>query len=350
MPWLRWPRSRSGPLALALALQGGGAHGAFTWGVLDALLAHEEVALHALSGASAGAMNAVVLAHGLAVGGRDGARAALRDFWHALGTRLPFEWFTVGRRDAPGLAPAAQVALRWSHLVSPYHFNPMGLDPLREIVEAQVDFERLRRASPVKLFVAATHAASGRLRLFREHEINADALLASACLPNLRHSVLIGGEAYWDGAYAANPPLWPLLHDGGADDLLLVLLAPPGATAGAPRSADEIRQRAQELVFIAPLMRELQWLADWRDGSPAAAWPASARERRIRRQRLHLVDGRPTLARLAGETRMITHLPFLEHLRALGHAAAETWWQQHSGLLGQRSSVDLAGLLTGLPA
>ncbi|HJV70432.1 patatin-like phospholipase family protein [Ideonella sp.] len=347
MPWLPWTRLNRRRIPLALALQGGGAHGAFTWGVLDALLARDAIDLRALSGASAGAMNAVVLAHGLAAGGRDGARAALRDFWQTLGTRLPFEWFTVGRREAPGLAPAAQVALRWSQLLSPYQFNPMGLDPLREIIEAQVDFERLRRASPVKLFVAATHAASGRLRLFREHEINADALLASACLPSLHHSVLIDGEAYWDGGYTANPPLWPLLDAGAADDLMIVLLAPPAATTGAPRSADEIRQRAQELAFTAPLMRELQWLADWRDGPPLSAWSASARERRLRRQRLHLVDGRPTLASLAGETRLIAHLPFLEHLRSLGQAAAEGWWQQHGGHLGQRSSLDLAALLNG---
>jgi NTE family protein len=347
MSWLPWSRPRS----LALALQGGGAHGAFTWGVLDALLAHEEISLRAISGASAGAMNAVVLAHGLAHGGREGARAALRTFWHALGTRLPFEWFTVGRRESPGFVPAAQVALRWSRLLSPYQFNPMGLDPLREIVESQVDFERLRRASPIRLFVAATHAASGRLRLFREHEMSVDSLLASACLPNLRHSVLIDGEAYWDGAYAANPPLWPLLHDGAAGDLMIVLLAPPAPGNGAPRGADEIRQRAQDLVFTVPLMRELQWLADWRDGSAGAgAWRVSARERRLRDQRLHLVDGRPALAVLAGETRLIAHLPFLEHLRSMGHAAAQAWWQRHGGLLGRRSSIDLAALLAGVPA
>ncbi|WP_374565802.1 patatin-like phospholipase family protein [Ideonella sp.] len=344
MTWLPWHR----PRPLALALQGGGAHGAFTWGVLDALLAREGVELRAVSGASAGAMNAVVLAHGLAEGGREGARAALRAFWQALGTRLPFEWFTTGGHEAPGFAPAARAALRWVHLVSPYQFNPMGLNPLREIVEAQVDFERLRRASPVRLFVAATHAASGRLRLFREHEISADALLASACLPNLHHSVLIDGEAYWDGAFAANPPLWPLLADTGADDLMLVLLAPPADPGGPPRSADEIRHRAQELAFTAPLMRELQWLADWR--LAPGGWPMSARERRLRRQRLHLVDGRPHLAALAGETRLIAHLPFLEHLRSLGEAAAEAWWGQHGRQLGRESTLDLARLLAGVPA
>jgi NTE family protein len=347
MPWFR---SLSRTPRLSLALQGGGAHGAFTWGVLDALLERDEFELRSVSGASAGAINAVVMAHGLATAGREGARSALRSFWHALGTRLPFEWITVGSHAATGLAPAAKVALRWSQLLSPYQFNPLGLDPLREIVEAQVDFERLRRASPVRLFVATTHAASGRLRMFREHEISADSLLASACLPNLHHSVLIEGEAYWDGGFAANPPLWPLLHSGDADDLMMVLLAPPAAQGGPPRSAHEIRLRAQELAFTAPLMRELQWLADWREATAGPPWPASAHERRLKRQRLHMVDGRPALSALASETRLIAHLPFLEHLRDLGAAAARSWWDRHGGSLGRRSSIDLASLLAGRPA
>jgi NTE family protein len=338
---------RQRPQPLALALQGGGAHGAFTWGVLDALLARPEVHVQALSGASAGAMNAVVLAHGLATGGREGARQALRAFWHALGTRLPFEWLTVGPAEAPGLAPHARAALQWAQWLSPYQFNPLGLDPLREIVQSHVDFERLRRASPVRLFVAATHAASGRLRLFREHELSAQALLASACLPGLHHSVLIDGEAYWDGGYSANPPLWPLIDGGGAADLLMVLLT-PGAVPGPPRTASEIRARAQELAFAAPVMRELQWLADWR--APRSPWLASARERRLRRVRLHRVDGGSALAALAGETRLIAHLPFLQHLHAQGHAAAEAWWAAHGAAIGHRSSMDLQALLAGLPA
>ncbi len=346
MPWF----ARPSPHKLSLALQGGGAHGAFTWGVLDALLQCEDIDLRSLSGASAGAMNAVVLAHGLATGGREGARSALAAFWRTLATRLPFEWFTVGSHAAPGLAPAARAALRWSQVLSPYQFNPMGLDPLREIVEAQVDFERLRRASPVRLFIAATHAASGRLRLFREGEMSADALLASACLPNLHHSVVIEGDAYWDGAFAANPPLWPLLQAGDADDLMIVLLAPSAAHQGPPRSAEEIRLRTQELAFIAPFMRELQWLADWRESPAGPGWLASSRERRLRRQRLHLVDGRPALAALASETRLIVHLPFLEHLRELGAAAARSWQDRHGASLGRRSSIDLASLLAGVPA
>jgi NTE family protein len=339
MPPLPWNR----PRPLALALQGGGAHGAFTWGVLDFLLSQPSLDVRAVSGASAGAMNAVVLAHGLAAGGREGARAALGAFWRALGTRLPFEWLTVGQRESTGLAPHARAALRWTQLLSPYQFNPMGMDPLREIVEAQIDFERLRRASPVRLFVAVTHAASGRLRIFREHELNAQALLASACLPSLHHSVMIDGQAHWDGGYSANPPLWPLADGGGVADLVMVLLTPPSGHQ-APQTAEQIRQRAQELAFTSPLMRELQWLADWRDPG-ALPWPASARERRLRRLRLHLVDGRQALASLAGETRLIAHLPFLEHLHAVGQRAGEAWWAANRQYLGHRESVDLAALL-----
>ncbi|MEK8031391.1 patatin-like phospholipase family protein [Ideonella sp. DXS29W] len=360
MNWSFWRPSSRATAPLSLALQGGGAHGAFTWGVLDALLTQEDFRLHALSGASAGAMNAVVLAHGLLQGGWRGgpdapppsacraARAALRSFWHALGTRLPFGWATTGEGESTSLAPAVRAALRWSQWLSPYQFNPMGLDPLRQIVEDQIDFAALRRASPVELFVATTHAATGRLRLFREHEITADALLASACLPNLHHSVLIDGQAYWDGGFSANPPVWPLVNSAHASDLMLVLLSPPTGHADPPRTAHDIRHQAQELAFHAPLMRELEWLADWRDAP--SGWPASARERRLRHLRLHLVDGRAHLATLAGETRLIAHLPFLEHLRALGEAAGRRWWGEHGRLVGRSSTVDLAAVWEGVAA
>lgn len=347
MPWSPWQRRCS----LALALQGGGAHGAFTWGVLDALLSHEDLPWNAASGTSAGAMNAVVLAHGLAAGGPKEARAALRRFWEAVGSRLPFEWLTVGNTEAPGLSPAARAALHWSQWWSPYDFNPLGMDPLRQIVESQIDFDRLRRASPIRLFIATTHASSGRMRLFREHELSADALLASACLPNLAHSVLIEGQAYWDGAWAANPPLWPLIHHAQATDVVLVLLAAPAHSDLPPRSADDIRHQMQNLAFVAPLMRELQWLAEWRQTASASSrWLGSARERRLRGLRLHLVDGRPLLSHLAGETRMIPLLAFLEHLHNLGVQAAENWWLSHGPSLGRRSSIDLEALLGDPPA
>ena len=173
----------SAPPTINLALQGGGAHGAFTWGVLDALLEDGRVRFDGISGTSAGAMNAVVMAHGLLAGGRDGARAALQTFWNAVAASAPAE-LTTASADGTSvrLTPMARLMLQWSHYFSPKQINPFDLNPVRGIVDAQIDFERLRAASPVRLFIAATHANSGKLRLFRETEVSTDALLASACL------------------------------------------------------------------------------------------------------------------------------------------------------------------------
>ena len=198
-------RTRATARPLSLALQGGGAHGAFTWGVLDALLEDGRFDLCGASGTSAGAMNAVVLAHGLLVGGRDGAREALSRFWSAVGGNASLLHVGAGASDGRP-SPMASLMLQWSGFLAPAQFNPMGYDPLRDIVEAQVDFERLRAEPGFDLFIAATHANTGRLRLFRTAEISADAVLASACLPALYQAVEIDGEPYWDGAFAANPP------------------------------------------------------------------------------------------------------------------------------------------------
>ncbi|MGH8829606.1 MAG: patatin-like phospholipase family protein, partial [Polaromonas sp.] len=194
-----------------LALQGGGAHGAFTWGVLDGLLEDGRMDFEGVSGTSAGAMNAAVLANGLMSGGRDGARAALEKFWTGVADSLPFE-VAVPSMDGQNvsLLPALKLMLHWAHYFSPQQLNPLDLNPLRDILCAQVDFERLRTHSPVKLFIAATHANSGKVRLFRSPEISADSLLASACLPTMARPVEIDGEPYWDGGYSANPAVYPL--------------------------------------------------------------------------------------------------------------------------------------------
>jgi NTE family protein len=331
---------RSRP-ALALALQGGGAHGAYTWGVLDRLLEAGRGHVAAASGTSAGAMNAVVLAHGLMTGGPDGARAALQAFWRAIGTRLPFELVTVGSAERPGLAPAARALLHWTQLLSPYQFNPLGLNPLREVLAEQIDFERLRAASPVRLFIAATHANSGRLRLFGNAELSVDALLASACLPTLQHAVVIDGEPYWDGGYSANPALFPLVYDDGPADLLIVSLTPL-RHAATPASADEIRARALEFAFNATFLRETQLLAEACAQARRSWWPGGALERRLRRLRTHLIDAHDDLGELPAETRLIAHLPFLERLRDLGRARAQRWLDEAGTAVGRHASVDLA--------
>lgn len=326
-------------IPIGLALQGGGAHGAFTWGVLDRLLEDGRCRIDAISGTSAGAMNAIALAQGWMDGGRDGARAALDRFWHAVGTRVPFEWLTIGSAERPGLTPAALAWLHWARLFSPYQLNPLDVNPLRDVLAEQIDFERLRTRSPMRLFVAATQAATGRLRLFETHELSVDAALASACLPTLHRAVEIDGEPYWDGGYSANPALFPLVRSGIAD-MLVVCLAPL-EHPGLPRSAEEIRSRALELAFNAGYLRESQLLADACAEARASWWPFGRLERRLRRLRTHRIDAHEDLAELPGETRLIAHLPFLERLRDLGRARAAHWLAAHGGALGRRASANL---------
>jgi NTE family protein len=334
------------PRLLNLALQGGGAHGAFTWGVLDALLEDGRIGVDGLSGTSAGAMNAVVLAHGWMTGGRDGARAALRRFWTRLADSMPLD---VTRHDADGgvrLAPAVKLWMAWAHYVTPAQFNPLDVNPLRQLLADQVDFERLRRDCPFRLFVAATHADSGRLRLFGARELSVDAVLASGCLPTVFHAPRIDGQTYWDGGYAANPAVYPLLHGGRSLDTLLVLLSsltwPPTQPTDTAR---ELHARVAEIAFTATFRREMQALVReraqrerrswhrWLPRSWSGAEPAS---------RFHLIEAGPELEHLAGETRMAVNAKFFETLHQLGRASAGRWLAQHFDALGRRDSVDLA--------
>ncbi|NRF70923.1 patatin-like phospholipase family protein [Aquincola sp. S2] len=341
---MRWlPALLRRPPSLALALQGGGAHGAFTWGVLDALLERfDEHPIEAISGTSAGAMNAVVLAHGLLDGGAEGARAALARFWHAVGTQLPFEWLTQGGGSETALTPAARWWLQWSRLRSPYQRLTIEPDPLRSLLDAQVDFERLRRSPGPQLHIAATHAQSGRLRLFRRSELTIDGVLASACLPMLQQAVMIDGEPYWDGGYSANPAIFPLLGDGAASDLLIVMLS-PWQLGPLPTTPAEIQQRAMDIGFNATFLREMQAITRAR-AAARRHWWRSRTESRLARLRWHLIDGHETLAPLSPDSRLIAHRPFLEHLRDAGRARALAWLLQHGPSVGRHSSADLGAL------
>lgn len=341
-----WPLNRKTAPSVSLALQGGGAHGAFTWGVLDALL-ERGIEIAAVSGTSAGALNGVVLAHGLAHGGHEGARAALAAFWQAVGSRMPPGWFHDG--DPPGLTTAGRAMFHWARLLSPYQLNPLGINPLRDIVREQVDFDRLRASPGPALFVAATHANSGRLRLFDRDEMTLDAALASACLPALQQAVLIDDEPYWDGGYAANPALFPLCRDAHASDLLVVMLAPL-AYDKLPMTAAQIQQRAAEIAFNATFLREARMLAELQAlARRALPWRASAFERRLARLRLHVIEAEDTLGALPGETRMAAQGPFLQTLFELGRERALAWWRHHGRELGRRSTADFAALF-GEPA
>ena len=335
-----WHRLRSSPSRLNLALQGGGAHGAFTWGVLDALLDDPRVRFEGLSGSSAGAMNAVVFADGWLKGGRDGARQGMADFWTEVGKQMPWGMMTQGAGDAISLSPASKLLANWAGHFSPSQLNPFDLNPLRELLNRQVDFEQLRKRSPFKLFVGTTQANTGKLRVFRENELTVEVLLASACLPKIHHSVEIDGEPYWDGGYSANPAVFPLFHDCDSRDVLLVLLSPL-QREDTPRTMEEIEARIVELAFSANFMREMRMFADAADFSRPAFPTLGRLERRLQKMRFHMIDSSRLVSLQRTETKLLAHGPFLELLRGQGRERATAWLSDHSDGVGRRSTVDV---------
>ncbi len=333
-----------------LALQGGGAHGAFTWGVLDRLLEDERIEIAAISGTSAGAMNAVVLADGLMAGGRKGAREALRRFWSRVSN-------ASGRGP---MVPDALVAFfgNWSlegsplHLymdwvarsMSPHQFNPLDLNPLRDIVATEVDFERVRACDKVRLFVSATNVRTGRLKEFRQTELSADAVMASACLPLMFRAVEIDGEAYWDGGYLGNPSLLPLIADSPAHDLVLVQIN-PSRREGLPTTAADILDRLNEITFNSSLVKELRSLALIQqllrlEGAPPGAGRAPLFTQ-ISALRMHRIEAEDELAGLGAASKINTAWPFLTRLHRIGHRAAQAWLESNFTHLGRRATLAL---------
>ena len=325
---------------LNLALQGGGAHGAFTWGVLDALLEDPSLRFEGLSGSSAGAMNAVVLADGWIKGGRGGARDALAAFWGEVGRLMPLGMVTQGSGEAVSLSPASKLIASWAGLFSPSQLNPMELNPLRDLLKRLVDFEQLRAQSPFKLFVGATQANTGKLRVFREHELSVDVLLASACLPRIHHPIEIDGEPYWDGGYSANPAVFPLFYECDCADVLLVLLSPL-VRDGAPRTVEEIDERITELTFNATFMREMQTFARAAEFSDRSTDPGGRLEKKLQSLRFHMIDSSDLTSLQRTETKLLAHGPFLELLRGQGRDRAAAWRVESAGQVGKRSTVDV---------
>jgi NTE family protein len=221
--------------------------------------------------------------------------------------------------------------------------NPYDVNPLRDIVAAQIDFDRLRTASPVKLFVAATHANTGQLRLFRTPELSADTLLASACLPTVNRAVEIDGEPYWDGGYSANPAVLPLLQECRAHDMLLVLLSPL-RHKGTPGTLEEIRERVLEFAFTTSFLREMRILAQLRDAAAKSWMPPGRFERRVASAHFHLIDAEDVMSDLTAETKLAANMKFFVRLRDLGRARAQAWLHEHFAGVGQRSSVDIGRL------
>ena len=335
---------RREPLLVDLALQGGGAHGAFAWGVLDRLLEEPWLRIEAISGTSAGAMNAAVLADGHAAGGAEGARAALERFWSAVSRaamlsplrRTPLD-VLLGRWTLD-TSPAFVFMDLAARLVSPYQLNPAGTNPLTGVLAEAVDFDRLARA-PIRLFVTCTNVRTGQGKIFENAEITSDVLLASACLPFLFQAVEIGGEAYWDGGYAGNPTITPLVRDCASDDTILVQINPV-ERFGVPRTAREINNRVNEVSFNATLLKELRMISVLRE----VANPGNCEGALWARMRVHRIAS-AQMAELGYSSKLNAEWDFLVFLRDEGRRAAEHFLQVHGQDLGRRSTLDLEGLL-----
>jgi NTE family protein len=335
----------SDPLPIDLALQGGGSHGAFTWGVLDRLLEEERLDIVAISGTSAGAMNAAVLADGFTEGGAAGARAALRSYWQEVSRAAalsPLQRSPLDRmmgRWTLDTSPAYIAMDLMSRVLSPYDLNPLAYNPLRNILNQSIDFARLGR-SPIKLFVTATTVRTGRGRIFRNADITADVLLASACLPTMFRAIEIDGEPYWDGGYAGNPTITPLIRESDARDTILVQIN-PRERPETPRSASDILNRLNEISFNAPLMKELRMIALLRQ----VADPGSGEGARWAHMRVHRIVT-DMLAQFGASSKLNAEWEFVTMLFAEGRRAAGEFLKTDGAHLGQRSTADLDVLLS----
>ena len=300
---------------LSLALQGGGSFGAFTWGVLDRLLQEQDIAFDSISGASAGAMNAVLLASGLAEGGRETARVRLERFWRK-----------ISQAGGPGrLVPGGSVlSAAATQTLSPYQFNPFGLNPLKEILAEEADVDAVRAKEPVRLLLGTTRVNDGTLRIFRTDALTFDVVLASACLPHLHHAVTIDGEAYWDGGYAANPPLMPLVMATKASDVLVVQIIPANH-AELPTTSPEIGKRLSQITFNNSLQKDLQALSIMTKLSQEGGTQTSRLGRKLQRLKLHTVAAEDYSEGLSGLSFTDTDWPLLLRLRDQGRAAADAW-------------------------
>ncbi|MEL6410425.1 MAG: patatin-like phospholipase family protein [Pseudomonadota bacterium] len=329
--------------SINLALQGGGSHGAFTWGVLDRMFEEDALWIEAISGTSAGAMNAVVAAQGMYDAGASGARKALEGFWRAVSEagqsspmkRTPFDVMTGNwSLDAnPGYLWMDML----SRLASPYDLNPFNYNPLRKIVDDFVDFEKIAAEKDMGIFISATNVETGRARVFHRHELSLDVVMASACLPFLFQAVEIDGVPYWDGGYMGNPVLFPIIDHSPCNDILIIQINPL-KRPGTPRTAQDIQNRVNEITFNASLLRDLRAirLVDKLLDRGALS------ETNYKRIRLHMIDdGCEKMLDMGASSKLNSEWAFLEHLRDIGRQAADIWLRAHFDDIGEKETLDL---------
>lgn len=319
-----------------LALQGGGSHGAFTWGVLDRLLEEENLKFEGLSGTSAGAINAALVATGVANEGRDTARHNLDQFWHAvsaLNTPQDNVFFSHFLSPMNGL-----LFSYLSQLFSPYEFNPLNHNPIKSILEKHVDFEFLRNTKKVKIYVSATNVETNRIKVFDNVDLCIEALLASTCLPTLHQAVQWRGKYFWDGGFMGNPILEPLIYNCESNDLLIVQVNPI-EREGIPKTSRDILDRINEVTFNSSLMREIRGIVNIQKLSHGN-W--CDKENPYAKLRLHSVQDEEFMAGLGASSKFDITLDFLKSLKAKGRAAAEHWLKKNFNRIGVETTMDLS--------
>lgn len=331
-----------------IALQGGGAHGAYTWGVLDRLFEDDRIWIEGISGTSAGAMNAVVAAHGMHENGAEGARAHLAKFWRAVSNAARFSPIkrSLFARATGDWSLESSPGYMWMNFMqrvaSPYDLNPLGLDPLRKIVEEFVDFDRVRGVTGMGVFLSATNVQTGRVRVFEKPEITLDAVMASACLPNVYKAVEIDGVPYWDGGYMGNPPLFPFFQGSPSNDIIIVQINPVERKT-TPTSASEIQNRLNEITFNSSLLHSLRAIDFVRRMLDAGQLDPE----QYKYMHMHIISACDRMIDLDASSKLNAEWSFLQHLFEIGRETATEWLDENFDNLGKRSSTNIREMFEG---
>jgi len=332
-----------------LALQGGGAHGAYSWGVLERILEEERLTIEGICGTSAGAMNGAVMVAGFAQGGREGAKAALEEFWTEVSRYAPMAFVHRTAVDkAMGnwntdTSPGVMAIEAMFSVVSPYQTNPLNFHPLRPILEKIVDFKALQTCRAMKLFVSATNVRTGRNHIFDHDKLTLDALIASACLPTMFQAVELDGDPYWDGGYTGNPALYPLVYGCASKDIAIIQINPI-ERSGTPKTSAEIMNRLNEVTFNASLLAELRAIAFVQRLIEEDNLKGHA-VNRLKRVHVHMIGSEEDMRSLGTSSKYNIDLEFLLFLRDLGRNATDRWLKEHWDTIGVDSSIDIRKLL-----
>ena len=325
-----------------LALQGGGAHGAFTWGVLDKILEDGRLDIEGISGTSAGAINAVAIADGYSRGGNDGAREALDNFWTKLsdlGRFSPIQRSPISKLNGDwslDYSPGRIMFDAFTGSFSPYEFNPMNINPLLELIKSEIDFDHVHECQNFELFICATNVRSGKTKVFKNSEITADSVMASCCLPEIYQAVEIDGEAYWDGGYMGNPPLYPLFYETKCEDVLLVEVNPIERPE-IPITARGIHNRLNEITFNATLLRELRTV----EFVSRLIAEGKLSHDKYMQVKMHAIEPALKMQELSSSSKLNLELEFLHHLRDLGRNSAQEWLDENFKKVGKESTLNL---------